>query len=84
LLAPHELPDFVNLNPLTGQVPHGLIKELGTGRAKLDQKLQDGMLSRAGYTNRGVDRALLDEASNYLSPSGCIHPVHVSIMLARA
>jgi hypothetical protein len=52
LFATNELPDFINLNPLTGQIPHGLVKKLGTGRAELNQEFQDGMLRRASHANR--------------------------------
>jgi hypothetical protein len=84
LLAANELPNFIDLNPTTGKILHRLVKKGRTCRTKLHKQFQDSMFRHAGHANRGVNGAALDEASDHLGASLYIHPVQVSIMLARA
>ena len=55
----NEIPDFIDLNALAGQVPQHAILVLGAGVTGIDHKLGDGVLAGSGQPGHGADRLTL-------------------------
>ena len=69
-------PDFVNLDPLAGQVPHLLIGERSTAGPDLDHKAHDRIPVSIGHPLGGADRIALDQAADDLGTAGERGAVH--------
>lgn len=48
-------PDFIALEPLTGQVPQGLVLVGHAGSPNMGQELNHGVFSHAGHADGGPD-----------------------------
>jgi len=62
----NEAPNFVALNSLTFQIGKRLVHVVRTGRAKLNQKLRNGVLGDSGHANRGANRVAFHQSANHL------------------
>ena len=67
LLTAHEAPKLIDLNQFAGKVHQRLVHVLGTGRAKLYQKLRNRIFGNAGHAYCRTDRASLNQGANHLN-----------------
>ncbi len=56
-------PNFINLETLASQVPHGAVLVVRECLSRILQQLDDGVLARAGHTGDGPDGNALDHHS---------------------
>lgn len=61
MLAADKAPDFIDLNPLGGNVANHPVLVFGTGRSNAHQQAKDGAFRDASQANGGTNRAAFDQ-----------------------